>query len=457
MRILNMSVALIVLLVVNIFAQSEVLSLHNCIEIALTKNPNLVRTLNLDESADEDVLASYSGILPSINLSASSGRVQAGEREVEGDVPVGVDSLGNVNYQRRIIVQDGYITNFNNFGISVSQNLFDGGEWWQSIGYAKSQKRVSEYTVESTVNSTVLGVQDAFFNLLKQIKLLEVNQLAVTRSQDNLDKTEKMFELGAVAKVDVYRSRVNLGNDKITMLLQKNAVLTAKQELNLVMGRDPQSPLEIKPEFELPGAFLNLDELIKQANEMNPDLQRYSEEVNSYDLSVSRSWAVIWPALGAFFNYNRANEGFERVYTGWDKNWSMNWGLSLRWNLFNGFQDKVRIQKSKLALRNAQESYEETRRNLKSTVVQLVENFNSYLEIIDINEQNLEAAQEEFRLAEERYRIGSGTALEVREAQVNLTRAEEILVAAKYNARMSQAQLEQALGVIYKIAKETAE
>lgn len=69
-----------------------------------------------------------------------------------------------------------------------------------------------------------------------------------------------------------------------------------------------------------------------------------------------------------------------------------------------------------------------------------VDNFNSYLDIIDINEDNLEAAQEEHRLASERYRIGSGTSLEVREAQVNLTRAEQTLVAAKYNARMSQAQ-----------------
>jgi outer membrane protein TolC len=191
------------------------------------------------------------------------------------------------------------------------------------------------------------------------------------------------------------------------MLLQKNAVLKARQQLNLVMGRDPQAPLEIVPEFELPDAFASVDDLVNQANQMNPELKRNEEEVNSYDIGVSRSWAVVWPAIGAFFNYNRANEGIERVYQSWDKNWTMNWGLSLRWNLFNGFQDKVRIQKSKLALRNAQETYEETKRNLKSTIVQLVDNFNSYLEIIDINEQNLESAQEEFRLAEERYRIGS--------------------------------------------------
>ena len=456
MRVISMSITLVVLLVAGGFAQEEALSLNNCIEIALTKNPFLIRTLNLDKSADEDVQGSYAGILPAINLNASSGRRQWGEQEREDDVPVDIDSDGNYIYERRIRTQPAGVTTTNSFGVSLRQNIFDGGEWWQAIGYAKSQKRASEFTVESTINITVLNVQEAFFSLLKAQKLLEVNQLAVGRSEDNLNKTTKMFELGAVAKVDVYRSRVNLGNDKIAMLLQENSVHTARQQLNLVMGRDPQTPLEIIPEFDLPNAFPEVEELFKNAQEMNPDLKIGEEDVISSDLMVSRSWAVIWPALGASFGYNRSNEGFERVYSGWDKNWSISWGIGLTWNLFNGFTDKVRIQKSKLALRNVQETYEETKRNLKSTILQLVDNFNSYLEIIQINEENLEAAQEEFRLAEERYRIGSGTSLEVREAQVNLNRAEEILVAAKYNARLSQAQLEQALGVIYKKTRETS-
>ena len=87
----------------------------------------------------------------------------------------------------------------------------------------------------------------------------------------------------------------------------------------------------------------------------------------------------------------------------------------------------------------------------------MVDNFNSYLEIIELNKGNLEASQEEYRLAEERYRIGSGTSLEVREAQVNLSRAEETLVAAYYNARMTQADLERALGIIFNDYRETTE
>jgi len=450
MKVFIISLLMVLLFSVSGYSQTDALSLSDCINIALQHNPTIVRTMNTDDAADEDVLASYSGILPQINLSATSGRVEAGGRDTEGDVPIGVDSLGNYIYERRIITQPGYLTDFNRFGLDVYQNLFDGGEWWQAIGYAKSQRKASAYGLVSTINTTVYSTQEAFFNVLKNLKLLEVNQLAVERSQDQLNKTEKMFELGAVAKVDVYRSRVNLGNDKIQMLLQKNALLTSKQNLNLVMGRDPQTPLEIKPEFELPSSFPDLEELFQHALNKNPDLMREAEYVNSADILTSRSYAVLWPSLNAFFSYNRSHEGLEKVYGEWDKNWNMHWGLSLRWNLFNGFNDKVRIQKNKLAHRSSMVTQEEMKRNIKSGIVNQVDNFNSYLEIIEINEGNLEAAQEEFRLAEERYRIGSGTALEVREAQVNLNRAEQTLVAAKYNARMTQANLEKTLGIIYK-------
>ncbi len=48
---------------------------------------------------------------------------------------------------------------------------------------------------------------------------------------------------------------------------------------------------------------------------------------------------------------------------------------------------------------------------------------------------------QEFRLADERYRLGSGTSLELREAQVNLTQAEQILVSAEYNAIITYIEL----------------
>ncbi len=451
---------LILLFIVSTHGQTAELTLDDCIQIALKGNSNVRINKNLNESADEDVTGSYSGILPTINLRATSGRVEAGDREIEQDVPVAVDPSDStrVVYDRRLVLQPGYEALFNDFGVSVSQNLFDGGEWWNAISYAKSQKEVSDRTLESAVNNTVLDVQEKFYDLLKAEKLLEVNELAVQRSQDQLNKTQKMFELGAVAKVDVFRSRVNLGNDKINMLLQKNAVSLARNNLNLSMGREPDTEVKISVSgLEIMPEFSDSDTYIARGLEKNPEIKRSEAEVQSQSLQTSRSYGVLWPSLGLFFNYNRSNEGFERVYSGWDRNWNISYGVQLNLNIFNGMSDKVRIQKAKLSERNAMETYEENRRNLKATIAQYINDFNSYIEIIDINEDNLEAAKEEYRLAEERYRIGSGTQLEVREAQVNLTGAEETLVRAKYSALVTQALIDNALGSAYAEIEESTE
>ena len=204
-----------------IFGQSTPLTVEECIQIALRDNSTIRINRNLNESTSEDVTGSYAGILPTINISASTGKAKAGDRETEQDVPIGVRPDSSYIYGRRVITQPGYETNFNNFGLSVSQNVFDGGEWWNAISYAKSEKNVSDKTLHSTVSNVVLDVEQKFYDLLKAQKLLEVNELAVQRSEDQLNKTQKMFELGAVAKVDVFRSKVNLGNDRINQSVAK--------------------------------------------------------------------------------------------------------------------------------------------------------------------------------------------------------------------------------------------
>jgi outer membrane protein len=430
---------------------SPVLSLEDCIEIALKGNATIQNAVYSNESFAEDVTSSYSGILPSANLSASSGRYKQGKKPGDfADVTVGIDSTtGNAIVERRFFSQPGFTVNTNRFGISVNQKIFDGGEWWNAIRYAKSEKNVSDLNLKNTINSTIQLVHERFFDLLKQQKLLEVNELAVQRSKDQLEKTEKMFELGAVAKVDVFRSKVNYGNDRIQLLTQQNAVLAAKNQLNIALGRDPQHPVEIKADLALGLPEKGVAALVDMAYSNNPDLHSAEQSIMSRDLNVSRSYGILYPNLTAYFNYDRSNEQLKEVYSNYEFNYGMSYGLSLSLNLFNGFRDKVTIQKAKLAHRTAQINFEEKKRQLKASIVRLVDNFNSYIEIININEENLEAAREEYRLAEERYRIGSGTQLEVREAQVNLTRAEQSLVAARYNARITQAQVENALGLIY--------
>ena len=62
-------------------------------------------------------------------------------------------------------------------------------------------------------------------------------------------------------------------------------------------------------------------------------------------------------------------------------------------------------------------------------------------EIAEINRTNLESANEDLRLAQERYKIGAGTLLEVIDAQLAVTQAKSTLVNAEYNYQIALSYL----------------
>jgi outer membrane protein len=447
-----LSIVLVLILGANLsYAQDAgVLTLDDCISIALEKNSTLRVSKLSDESAAKDVLGSYSGILPTISASANKGKRNSAPSEYLGDVQVDTNAFGGAIYEQRLITRPRTELESNSASISINQNIFDGGIWWNRIRKAKKDKESSEYALLGQTNDVILQVQQAYFNLNKQSKLLEVYEVAVSRSQAQLDRTEKMYELGATAQLDVFQARVNLGNDRISLLQQKNTVDQAKKNLNLAMGRDPFTPLQINTDINLEKTIPDSNELIQTALENHPNIKQDEANIESSKLSVSLAKGSYYPRLSGSVDYQRNNEQLSRVYKNYNKNYTISYRIGLSINIFNGFSDYVSVQKAKLAERSAKENFEAYKRNLSSEIEQYYADYKSYLDIIDINKQNLDAAKEEMRLAEERYQIGAGTSLEVREAQVNLTRAEEVLIAAQFNARIVLAQLDNGLGLTYK-------
>lgn len=459
-RVDILSIILPLFIFASVYAQEELqekeyLTLEDCIEIALQNNVTLRTAMFQESAAEADVLGSYQGILPSLTASAGKSRIDIGASEYLSNEPVGIDpETGNVIYEQRTRSIEKQSRDNNSANLSLNQTLFDGGIWWNQIRKAKADKRSSEYNYLSERNNTILSVKQAYFDLNKQIKLLEAKKMAVQRSQEQVDRTEKMHALGATARLDVYRARVNWGNDRIQMLNQQIQMEESRKKLNLVMGRDPLTPLEIKPIHEVNVKLPDLDELVHTAIRNQPLLKKYEEDIFASDLSVSLAKGINYPRISAYLQYDRFHEDIIKVFSDFNKNYQTRYGINVSINLFNGFKDYANIQKAEINKRIAQEQYEEYKRNLKATLHQYYANYLSTLDIIEINKINLEAAREEVRLAEERFQIGAGTSLDVREAQVNLTNAEQTLIAAQYNALLLLAQIDAQLGIAYEKMKQ---
>jgi outer membrane protein TolC len=199
---------------------------------------------------------------------------------------------------------------------------------------------------------------------------------------------------------------------------------------------------------------MNIDQLIEVALDNQPLLKKNQADIQSSDLGVSLATANYYPRVSIWYQTGRSHSDLEKIYSDFDQNYWNAYGLSINWNLFNGRSDYINRQKAILDKKMTMEYDVNYKRELKSRIKGYYDNYKSYEEIIEINEENLEAAKEELRLAEERYQIGAGTSLEVREAQVKLTRAEETLIAAQYNAMITLAQLDNELGLSEKKLNE---
>ena len=428
---------------------SQPLTIKECIQLALQNNATLRNAERRRRIAGTQVTAARSGVLPSLDLSLSSSRTQQGERDVQENVLVGFDADSNAIFERRSVVQNGYSTNFHSGRLDFNMPIFDFGANWNRVRQANAAEDGSSKSHESATQSTILLVYQRYLGYLKERQLLSVYEEAAKSSDEQLKRTESMYEIGSVAQGDVFRARTTHGNDRINLITQQNQVTNARDLLNVAMGRQAGTELSIVDIEEVP-AFreYTLEEVVNVTVEKNPELQSVRYEMRRAEFGKGIARTSFLPSLGLNASYSRNHNEARLVYGDFSKNWAGTVGLGVRWNLFNGFGDRAEVERQTLLYGIAEEEYTDRLRTLRQEAEQEILALRAWKEITAINSDNLVSAQEDLRLAQERYRVGAGTLLDIINAQANLTRARSTFIRAKYDSMIAYAQLHSTMGVL---------
>ena len=453
---------------------TELLTLEESISVALHRNFNVKTAEYGLQQRDAQVMGAYSAILPRINISSSSGRLLQGAFENSRDIP---SEYETINFQLPVTNSDGDFTgDFVNLpiqgqpiaytsaiirqpyfqrdgyslGFNVNQNIYDGGRWLNNISRAKSYQSASFHGVEVAKNEAVFNTTQGYLDLAKAKAFQYALFDALMLSQEQLERTESLYELGSVARTDFYKAKVQLGNDRSNLLNQQNVVASAKSRLNIIMGRDPLTQFRIE-EVEYPIVeYPSREEAMESALENNPLVKQKKASVNGAEDGKKVARSAFLPTLSGYINYNRSNEDPARVFSpsNISDNWSSSLGLSMSFNLFNGFSDKANLEESQAIYRSSREDYENTKRNILATIDNAITRLETYEELEMIFSDNKQSAEEDLRLATERYELGSATLLEVQDAQVALLRANTSSIRNKYDYQIAYAQLLNAMGTI---------
>ncbi len=408
-------------------AGAEVLTVEDCVNLALRNNFQMASAEGDLSSAGADVTGARSVFFPHVSVGGSWTKA---EQEPFFNPEIGLPTFPP--------------NEFWSGDANASQVLFDG---FGNVSNYKAAGRRKDAALEGyrkASHDVVFETERLAFDLLKKQALRDVQQEALKLSEEQLKKTRAMKELGASTQADVYKAEVDFSNNRLLLLRAERDVEVARASLASYLGMDPRAALELRLDPLIELETPDLDQAAALALDRHPTLRaaRSIEEADRQVVKAAKSDR--WPSLSLFGNYSYSDVFSLDEPT--DENTQWNYGARLSMNIFDGLLTKSNIRRAEASLVTSRSSAESAERDVILGVRRAVLEVEVAKESIAVTDEAVRSSEEDLRLAEERYKVGEGTILEVIDAQVNLTRVRTDRVNARHDYRLALSALRNAIG-----------
>lgn len=422
------------------------LTLDQAIETAMKDAQEIVRAKEDLLLADVDKARALATVLPSVNFSAGANELLYGEGYVEARASY----YGPfIDYEVNPYSHPSF-----NAAVSARQLIFDGGRWWTLLARSKDVLLFRQSALSTAQATLRLLVVRRFYDLAKATRGVETFTVQVQYAEAQLKRALEQLEAGKAGKNDVAAAERNLASDRVTLARRLAAEATRVRLLNLSMGREPDvlyrlvipkevetTTTTIRP-FVVPRTEVLLDEAVKYrpevaASEANLGILRKNVEIRSADY---------WPIVGLNATYSRASRRPDRVYG--DPTWSYAalFGFDVRWNLFAGGATDANVQEGEVELRKAIVLHEDLLRNIRSDVLERLNNLRLQAQVFELFRTGARAAEEAAKLAAIAYRENRATLLELRDAEFRLITARDQIFEARFDLEVALEELRRSVG-----------
>lgn len=392
------------------------LTLQQCIDIALKRNPSIAAAGFALNAAGARVGQARSAYYPKVDLSGGYNKSSLATDPTNGT---------QTQYQG---------------SATLTQNIFDFGKTPSQVRIQNLNEDAARFDRRSTVSQIVFGVKQAYYSLLQALKNRDVSNETVKLTQDQLDQAKAFFEAGVKSKYDVTSAEVNLSNAKLTKIRADNAVLIAQVTLKNAMGAPDLPDFSIEDMLAFQKYPVTFEDAVQRAYANRPDLQSVQAKKEASKESVSLARTGYYPTLSGNASYGRADDQFIPEKSGWSA------GVMLTFPLFSGFSTNYQVKEAKENL-NAQKANEESlRQAILLDVQQSYLNLRAFEDGVAVAELTVQQAQENYDIVNGRYNAGVGSPLDVTSALVSLSNAKTNFIAALANYKIAEAALLKAMG-----------
>ncbi len=406
------------------------ITLDQLIRIALQNQPSVRAAQSARDAAGARLGTARSAYFPVIGTTLTYNRATQ-------NIAQGVSAATGNPIQRN--VSDRSVNN-QNYTISLNQNVFDSFQREWRVEGAREELNASNFDLSTTRQNIILGVEQAYYSYILAVHLVAVQQEAVDANTQNLNRVRGFFEVGVRPKFDVTQAQVQLSNAELALVQARNQVDTTLAAFKNAIGVPDLPPFRLREELEIPATIGSLEDSTRTALATRTEIQAAQARIRSAEASLAVARHNFLPTLAANANWS---------YRGQDLPLAPNWtaGLSVTVPVLN---PPLFSQLNEVAanLASAQANEEITRQNVILDVQQNYANLLGARESIRTSEVLVQQARENLELAQGRYQVGVGPQIDVTNAQLSLTQAQNQNIQSIVSFKLAEAGLRKAMGLV---------
>ena len=459
------------------------LTLDEAVSTARRNNPAYLQVANDERVATAQVRNARMSLLPSVSSSFGADYNQGGEQFFGGAL---ISSSSDV------------LSSSYNLGVNYSVN----GATLMAPRAANANRDAVEADIEGASEQLRAAVTQQYLTALQAHARAEVQDTLVATAQAQLALAKARQAAGAGTILDVRRAEVALGQAQVQALQARNAVELERLRLFQQMGIDPAPGVRLVTEFPIREPDFSLDSLVALARSRHPAVEAMRQRERASDVGVKQARSAYTPTLslstgwgGRTYQYTDDNfpigsaqaqlEGARRQCLSSDSIRtavgmpSLNcggaqfqftpemearirddnsafpfrfdrspFGVSARLSLpiFDNWTRELRVQQATVQREDARHAVRARELQATSDVTQAYLTLVTASRSVALQDQTARQAREELAFAEERYRVGAATFLDVTTSRATFERAQIDRINAVYDYHKAFAALENAVG-----------
>jgi len=409
-------------------AGTGVMTLDDCIDAALAKNPTFNKSRENLRAVMGDILMAWGNYIPTLNASYGMGQNNSTTSYVD---PSGV------------LRTAGGISKSSYGSLYASFTVFDAASKYFEMKNARYLRHERRDQLGAAELQLVDQVRRAYFTALRQQQLLLAASNRAESLRDQLRLAEAKFSVGSVTKLDVLQAQVDLKDQELVIIETENDLKNAKMELNRLMGAALERDFEMADEFAIQKVELDLGRLVEETLENHPEVTSLRYQVKQLKNNLWMGRLAYLPTIRTSLSYSRREDGLEIIP---NLNKSRGLSFNIGWNIWDSFVRFRRNRYFQVQMNNLQYDLAAMQLDIERDVRQY------YQDLLRLHQRNLALRenkalrQQSLELEQERYRLGAASILELRQAQVDFAQSEIDYINSVYDFHSTLSSLSQSTG-----------